>query len=435
MFNSPSTSKARKVDDTVKMFLLAAVEASGFDRKDVSLKELCGTNEFLFGEPASEKRRAIQFHWNNIRGRPIRSYKMLLDQHKVKPSATTLKQLEAARRVPSPESVPPSPSEPPIQDQNQEVGTKNDQSSAAEEERSIRMQEAGNEDDDDDYDDDLLAEEFGRTLSFVEGNDDEANSKMRTPTMPKRNSRIPPAQQSPGFYPLLPQMFSPGSNSVASGSTPLRNQNSTPGTGPSILSNGFSGTFLGSKDNPYPIEIDLSHPERAYPFEVYDVPRVLHNGWSRPCIHIRMEIGVGDVSSWSAWMDTSVAPPGKAIMIRGKSRSAGKEAIESFHRRHDPAVSEIKSVYVGAQADIASDPSRQAFYWRLFLPDGVTLDNAILSSDATRILKKGTGVTYSYKSKEYHSYFVHWMIAKANAGHQVEPDPSTAFDDDDEAFA
>ena len=78
-----------KLDFIVEKSLLEAVEKQNLAREDVKLVDICDTHPSLFGPPASELRRDMQEHWNNIRRRKIRSYKHYLGRFGVTPSATT----------------------------------------------------------------------------------------------------------------------------------------------------------------------------------------------------------------------------------------------------------------------------------------------------------------------------------------------------------
>ena len=134
-----------------------------------------------------------------------------------------------------------------------------------------------------------------------------------------------------------------------------------------------------------------------------------------------MSVGVGDSNKWDAWMDQSIPElQGRAIMVRGRSRSSDYDALTSYHRRNSG--SDAAAVHVKQLEGINKDPSRQVFYWRLVTPATMPLDNVMLSGDATQILRNETGVKRmagKEQTMEVLSYFVNWVVAKKDAGHQI----------------
>ena len=63
-------------------------------------------------------------------------------------------------------------------------------------------------------------------------------------------------------------------------------------------------------------------------------------------------------------------------------------------------------------------PERYFSYWRIKFPQGVKLDNAVLSDDGIEIAKAKVGVKYQWNGKQREAMFVSWNIATKNSGYR-----------------
>jgi hypothetical protein len=70
--------------------LLKAIEATGKPRENISLIDICKRAPGVFGETGDLKRRTVQYHFNNLKSRTIRSWADYLDKSKVTHSKATI---------------------------------------------------------------------------------------------------------------------------------------------------------------------------------------------------------------------------------------------------------------------------------------------------------------------------------------------------------
>jgi len=167
---------------------------------------------------------------------------------------------------------------------------------------------------------------------------------------------------------------------------------------PSLVSSAESASenYLGSATNPWTVLANVDYPERNLIFDIVHVKRIEYGGWAREGIDIRTEVGLTDVHHWSAWMEQNCEAEykGRAVIIRGKSRSSTYDEVESYHRNGKFA--DLKAIHKQTTEKLKKNPARQSVYYRLILPFEV--DNVILSGDPVEILKNRTGIVYMLDS-------------------------------------
>ena len=69
-----------KLDFLSEKSLLQLIEDKNQPREEICLKDICDTRKDIFGEPGTNKRRDIQYHWKNLKNRSIRSWKDHIEQ-------------------------------------------------------------------------------------------------------------------------------------------------------------------------------------------------------------------------------------------------------------------------------------------------------------------------------------------------------------------
>jgi hypothetical protein len=371
-----------KVPEVLCRTLLKAVERRDLPRDAVDLSDIFSSNEDTFGYKSTPMRRAVQEYWYNVKRRSIRSYSKLLSKFGVVHSDTTLRLLQEEGRVPSPDTSTAS-----------SFGRGDDRS------------------------DDLAA-------SFEQL--DISSPVQEVPAAPAINTSTPvPAVRPTALFPPSPpqatnlsfinppQMISPNTEDKSWASSP------TPSLTESLNSSLSEANYRGSsKSNPIVIEVNLKFPEANFPFEVSYLPHIEHNGYARDAVEIRTDVGVGDQPNWTAQMDDSNPMlKGRAILIQGRSRSSVLDAIESYHRKDSNSAS--SAAHRTIIEEIEMDPSRQALYWRLIMPKGVTLDNVLFSGDSREISMKETGVKYAVQGLDIMGMICSWTIAREGAGRKI----------------
>jgi hypothetical protein len=73
--------------------LLQDFEISGVSRADFALAAVCDATPLYYGESGTPKRRAFQFHWNNLRRLKIDGYLKHLKKFKIVPGFQTQQEL------------------------------------------------------------------------------------------------------------------------------------------------------------------------------------------------------------------------------------------------------------------------------------------------------------------------------------------------------
>eukprot|EP00980_Cylindrotheca_fusiformis_P012134 scaffold2933_cov85-Cylindrotheca_fusiformis.AAC.2 len=152
-----------------------------------------------------------------------------------------------------------------------------------------------------------------------------------------------------------------------------------------------------------------------------------HNGFERSAIEIRTIVGVGDQKFWRAEMDDAdPAMKGRAIVIQGRSGNASCDAVASYHRNNFSSFSE--GIHLIENEEIENNPSRQALFWRLIMPEDVPLENAFFSGDSRIIAMTPRGVKFDVEGHEIKTVICGWKIAKAGPGIRIAtvPELSTA---------
>lgn len=375
----------KKPSHAAKM-LLVAIERRDLHRNDVVLADLCNANEEVFGASGSKERRDLQFWWNNVKRRSIRRYCSLLDDCKIGYSSTTRRLLNLEQRVPSPESQASST-------ETQSLYSNRSTTSSS---RTTKPSPPNNDSD------------------LEEGMD--SKSLVSTAFSPTRLFNSPPIKASSHQKPLL---FGSPSQNMATWQNSSEDKDILEISG-AMANQSFADRqdYVGSRTNPFQINVDFEHGERAYPFEVVRVSRIEHGGWAREGICIRMNVGVDDNEHWRAWMDDTPGLEGRSIIIRGRCRSSAFDALNEYHRQ-SPHPDE-KSAHEALKDAIYGDSSRQSFYWRLIVNE--QLDNVLLSGDAKQILRRDVGIVYMAgedNDVECRACFVSWTIAKAKVGVQL----------------
>jgi len=208
---------------------------------------------------------------------------------------------------------------------------------------------------------------------------------------------------------------SPQKSDGSSFSTPLQTTLSVP------VSN------EGSRDNPYIINVNVTNPEGNREFDIQEVDKILHNNWARQGFHIRTHIGVHDKKYWNATMYRERPElEDRAILVTGRCRPSVYDEIDEYHRKQYSCQA-TKTKHRNTAGEIKQDPGRLFKHWLLIFPEGIVLDNVIISGDHRDILMKSIGVKEKKEDNTSCTLFVNWVVALRDGGFRAK-----ASDDDDE---
>ena len=385
-------SKYPQVPNNIKKALLQIIERSGTPVFDINLKDICDRNHEVFGASGFD-RRGLQFYFGNLRRKlTIQKWAHILDKAKVPHGEATTRLLRLEERQPSPKTV------------------------ASEEEATEEELSADTEADPVD-----LRAQF-ENLSISSPPAAFKNSSHPARFSPLRSAlKTPPRNYSPALPPSYSKMATP--NEDPSGY----------GLPSSVSSSGFSETsFLGSKLNPNRIYVQTAFPERNGEFDIVQVPTIrCGKNDTYSGVHIKRDVAPDDYNKWSMKMYESKAEPeltGRAVLVRGPSRSHWHDEIDGYHRADFCPTT--KNVHSSAAAKIANDEERKWKYWLLIFGAPTLFDNSIFSHHPLNVRKEKRGVEKKVKSKRgnervHYCVFASWVIADKDGG------ITSPYDDDD----
>lgn len=274
--------------------ILQDVEAFGVPRNQVKFSAICDANPALYGESKSDQRVKFTKFWSgNLKSIPIKKYKQRLDEFRVQPSASTLKEIE--------------------------------------------LQE--NEAVDEDEDDMIILSDSLNNLSFGQDNRVNFANMNSPPTLrtPNRNhSKMGLIKPSPGVPGWASPAQSVAGTAAISASTGWDSLSMTDTFDPETM----SLTSDGTKEKPFVIFVDNEYPERHREFDIQYVEDVEHNQYMRNAYHIRKEVAIQDREKWCATIPHGRYPhlAGRIVQIRGPSRSFWFSSPKYYH---DAAKSQV----------------------------------------------------------------------------------------------
>jgi hypothetical protein len=347
----------------IEKCLLEAIEETAKPRNEVSLIDICERFPGVFGTKGDAKRRNIQFHFNNLKRKRIRSWADYLDRFQVPHGEATIRLLRELGQQPS----PPSP-----------VGLLEAQSPPSDGA-------------------DILNSAFGN-LSIRE---ELPPQPVQSPPLRRRFSFSTPTEME------TPDIPTPGWTDPPSSAMVTRDPSSNPPSDPS--------SFLGSKTNPHIIQVDPEFPEKHREFDIEFVERMKHGDYFRSGYHIRTEVGVKDPDLWSATMCQEAGYENRAVLVKGPARSCWFRNVDQYHRRD--FCTKTKEAHSSTESMLAFDKKIcREQYWLLVFKEDVLLDNVIFSGDPFYVEKKSIGLKEEIQGVECRSSMVYWIIAKKHGG-------------------
>lgn len=132
--------------------------------------------------------------------------------------------------------------------------------------------------------------------------------------------------------------------------------------------------------------------------------------WKLLVVRLPSLLRCKDFHLWQARMDPNDP---RTIVIQGPSRDCHEYGIRSG--RSD-GITDVNDSHAHADREIANDPSRNTFFWKIVLPEGWELDNMSLSNDPYNVRKAKYGKSEVYEEITFNVLFAQWEIARKNGG-------------------
>ena len=368
------TSASHKLTRKTEQTLLEDIENTGLPLDQVSLVDICDAKEGIYGAPG-KTRRPVQLRFQKIKSLTALGYRRLLLKYGITPGPATFAALAQ-------------------QDTGQDADKELVLSDDEEDEEEVT-------DDDEDSDIDI-ASAFG-SISIESKSSKLLNSPEKTPTKnektPTKDEKTPTKDEktptravmfsptvgaSPGQF---PDMTSPGRfpdmRPTSIEAFAVYNDDSDPAVGGLDFRHQH-----GTKNCPFIVMADPSHPEQNFPFDICQIDGVEHNDHVHNGFNIRMAIAPPDMDNWKASIPSLKEFPklasvlGRVIVVKGPSRSYWLTDAAMYHRKGVPC-QVTKSAHESADTEIKEDPIRQTAFFLIVFQKGIILDNYIFSSNST----------------------------------------------------
>jgi hypothetical protein len=394
-------SAVYKLDNELIKALLEEIEASGVSRSEFDLRQLVNRKSFTYGEAGSEKRRALQKKFTEIKRKSSHQYLKFLAKFGVTPGEALKREILSSKDEDEVEEEPQN-----SEDQDEEESS---ESSAS---------------------------------------DDSSTSSKPSPKLKKARNPTPikasPAK-TPAKIPVTAIEFSvikspqPKCNRIMSDTESTTEESS-------FSCASFTDVLRrveilekpenkqdGSKECPYIIIVDPKKPETCQGFEVALIPQLQVGNFVRSVYHIRHVTTQGMEDEWSATIPHEQFPSlaNCCVLIRGPSQELWHRRPDLYHE--DPFCHQTALIHEAQQTAIKQSIVRLYSYWLLVLPKGITLENYIISQDSVHILKSTREMTQAFETEDEHGKAemetlygmdVYWRIAVA--GGNMVTDPGSA---------
>jgi hypothetical protein len=277
------SSILHKMEDWKVKQLCDNIEKSCRPRDEINLATFCNKHPNIYGNKASDLRRAVQKKFDLIKRKTIQQYAHFLDSLEVSHGTATSRELRCAAFNQEPATL--RELEPQVEVEAAEAeSAMTEQESVTEESNSEELESA-----------------FGN-LSI---------RKATAPPPPTATVKVTPSKRPPTF-----SLFSSPAAHTTMFSSPAGSMMSPDGNGSAFTPSTWNSN-LGSKANPYQIHVDTKHPERNREFDVEFVAQIQHKNYTQSSFHIRTQMAVQDRESWEATVYTGDPNlENRAILIR-----------------------------------------------------------------------------------------------------------------------
>jgi hypothetical protein len=398
--------------------LLQDFEISGVSRADFALAAVCDATPLYYGEPGTVKRRAFQFHWNNLRRLKIDGYLKHLKKFKIVPGFQT--QQELANK------------------DNKEPFVTGKEDDAAVKEDDAPVKE----------DDSPVKEDASVEAATVE--EEEVIIKWEELSMPSDSPQSiaspPPVKKTLSYR--SPHRTPSRSIRPAGFQSPMTSPQPTINADIDDIANSLSSLSIGddwpgSKSNPFVSPVDLRFPERSRDFDpqyIKDLPR---RDFEWKAFHLRRTCPLPDHRMWTAVIpDPDAHDPafaGRVILVKGPAQDFYQRNHDVYHQKMKCA--KTKEAHDKAEINLAQileeSPERFFKYYLVVFPEGTELHNAHIAGSFTHEIPVATNVIPLERShlknpfsKDINGASIYWEIALKHGGQPLKRKNAGPKDED-----
>jgi len=403
-------SKAYKLDHQLITTLFEDVEASKVSIKDFDLLELCKRKEYLYGEPATKKRRAIPKLFSEAKRKTDQHYLNFLGKHNIRPGEALKARLLAPPEIKKETPVEIKKEKSDLEDTESEDAKSDD----------AKSEDAESEDEYASSSDTTITSSASTSRS-TESPQKQRSTSPKTPVRDIQYKKQTKRMQSDSeSFPVTDSSFSSTASSnilqtVTMLEIPEYKQ-------------------CGTKEQPYIIIADPERPESCWGFEVALIPNIKVGNYVRSVYHIRHVTTQGMEDEWSSTIPHEEFPTlsNRSVLIRGPSQ-------ELWHRRNDiyheeQFCAQTALIHETQQTAIRQSIVRMYSYWLLVLPKGTVLENYIISHDSINVTTCTQEMTKAFEAEDesgktqletLYGMDVYWRIAVAGGSMVSGPGSST----------
>jgi len=326
--------------------LVQDIEQSGKTRSSFNLLALCDDKVSIYGDKATEKRRAVQLKFSQLLLKNPLSYRKFLDRFKVKPGPGLLREVREHKRE------------------------------VCEHKSSLSNSSSSNS---------------SSSIDSSDTEDEEEEEVEEEEELVPIQSKLTKLQR---VVSAAPQEVSVASHPTIMSAAATKNPEDQVLKQVQILESDF--TMNGSADYPFLVIVDPEHPEQNWGFEVSRVSGIEHNNYTRDAYHIRKTTHPTQEDDWQMTIPSEKYPKlaGRALLCGGPSQDIWTMDAERYHDEEyqdNEALIKMcdktKIVHQTLQTAITENPTRKIVWYLLVFPIGTVFENFVLSQNDTRVLK------------------------------------------------
>jgi hypothetical protein len=386
------TTSSYKLDSQLIQALFQDVESSKVSIKDFDLLELCNKKEYLYGETATKKRRAIQKIFSEAKRKTDHQYLNFLEKHNVIPGEVLKSKLLR-----------------PVKRDKEEIYSENSDS-------------------EDEYD-------SSSETTFSSSNSSSSSAKTSGSTeSPAKQRSTSASTPVPGIqYQKSTKKMQSDSETYPTTETSFCSTDSNNTLQTVAMLEKSEHKQDGTKERPYVIIADPERPESCRGFEVALIPNIKVGNYVRSVFHIRHVTTQGMEDEWTATIPHEDYPTlaNRSVLIRGPSQELWHRRPDLYHEEAFCAHTAL--IHETQQTSIKQSIVRLYSYWLLVLPKGTVLENYIISNDSINVTTCTQEMTKAFETEDengntqletLYGMDVYWRIAVA--GGSMVSDPGSA---------
>lgn len=370
-----------KLDSLLVKNLCQDIEASNSTRSAFDLKNLVSSRSHTYGEEGSEKRRAVQKKFDQLRRKTPDSYQRFLDKLSVAAGEGLQRELR------------------------------------------IDPEESSEDEDDEDFTEEPVSDSHQISISVLLPCLIRACCFCLTKPAPSVPAATTPSIQPPteiSVASLAARTAAMSLFSIPGSSAALTEEISADDSSRVVMQQiGILSSFKMDGSAAFPFLV-MVNPNGATicGFDIRLVNGISHRNFSRDAYHIRKTTTVSQEDEWSATIPLEKYPllANRTVLIRGPSQDFWHKDAEVYHQNE--FCETTKTAHETYQTNLA--PEDLYSHWLLVFPEGTHLENHVFSDNATLINKENNDLVHSLKidvgtedeeDVELFGMDVYWRIA------------------------